>query len=78
MCCHQLRHVIDIDRVGEVDYLTGDDAYKRDWMSHSRERCGIIAFNLRSVRGIAAAATHLGGGWLKTGLRWLRGRALAP
>ncbi|HEX8886352.1 MAG TPA: GNAT family N-acetyltransferase, partial [Noviherbaspirillum sp.] len=28
-----MRHVIDIDRVREVDYLTGDDAYKRDWMS---------------------------------------------
>ncbi|WP_194713701.1 GNAT family N-acetyltransferase [Noviherbaspirillum soli] len=67
-----MRQVIDIDRVREVDYLTGDDAYKRDWMSHSRERCGIIAFNLRSVRGIAAAALHLGGGLLKNGLRRLR------
>jgi CelD/BcsL family acetyltransferase involved in cellulose biosynthesis len=73
-----MRHVIDTDRVGEVDYLTGDDAYKRDWMSHSRERCGIIAFNLRSVRGIAAATLHLGGGWLKTGLRRLRGVTVAP
>lgn len=73
-----MRHVIDIDRVSEVDYLTGDDAYKRDWMSHSRERCGIIAFNLRSVRGIAAAVRHLGGGWLKTGLRRLRGGSAAP
>jgi CelD/BcsL family acetyltransferase involved in cellulose biosynthesis len=67
-----MRHVIDVDRVREVDYLTGDDAYKRDWMSHSRPRCGIIAFNLRSVRGIAAAALHLGGGLLKTGWRRLR------
>lgn len=73
-----MRHVIDIDRVREVDYLTGDDAYKRDWMSHSRERCGIIAFNLRSVRGIAAAALHLGGGLLKTGLRRLRRAPAAP
>ena len=67
-----MRYVIDVDRVREVDYLTGDDAYKRDWMSNSRPRCGIIAFNLRSVRGIAAAALHLGGGLLKTGLRRLR------
>lgn len=70
-----MRHVIDVDRVAEVDYLTGDDAYKRDWMSHSRERCGIVAFNLRSTRGLAAAAMHLGGGLLKTGLRRLRGAA---
>ena len=73
-----MRHVIDIDRVSEVDYLTGDDAYKRDWMSHSRERCGIIAFNLRSVRGIAAAARHLGGGWLKAGLRRMRRAPAGP
>ena len=69
-----MRHVIDIDQVSEVDYLTGDDAYKRDWMSASRERCGIIAFNLRSPRGLAAAALHLGGGRMKALLRrWRRG-----
>lgn len=26
-----MQHVIDIDGVTHVDYLTGDDAYKRDW-----------------------------------------------
>jgi CelD/BcsL family acetyltransferase involved in cellulose biosynthesis len=46
-----LRHVIDIDRVTEVDYLAGDDDYKKDWMSHRRERRGIIAFNRRTLRG---------------------------
>lgn len=71
-----MRHVIDIDQVAEVDYLTGDDAYKRDWMSASRERCGIIAFNLRSPRGLAAAAVHLGGGKLKALVRRWRGRGL--
>lgn len=73
-----MRHVIDIDQVREVDYLTGDDTYKRDWMSHSRERCGIIAFNLRSPRGIVAAALHLGGGLLKAGLRRLHRAPAAP
>lgn len=67
-----MRHVIDTDKVREVDYLTGDDAYKRDWMSASRERCGIVAFNLRSPRGLAAAALHLGGGRIKAVLRRLR------
>jgi hypothetical protein len=66
-----MRHVIDIDRVREVDYLTGDDAYKQDWMSASRERCGIVAFNLRSPRGLAAAALHIGGGKVKAALRKL-------
>ena len=67
-----MRHVIDIDQVHEVDYLTGDDAYKRDWMSSSRERCGIVAFNLRSPRGLAEAAMQIGGGMFKTVLRRLR------
>lgn len=69
-----MRHVIDIDKVTEVDYLTGDDAYKRDWMSASRERCGIVAFNLRSPRGLVAAALHLGGGRVKALVRRLRRR----
>ncbi len=61
-----MQHVIDIDRVSEVDYLTGDDAYKRDWMSHRRERSGIIGFNLRSVYGMLAAIRHIGGRTLKS------------
>jgi glycosyltransferase involved in cell wall biosynthesis len=56
-----LRHVIDIDRVTEVDYLAGDDDYKKDWMSHRRERRGIIAFNRRTLRGRLNAAHHFGG-----------------
>ncbi len=56
-----MQHVIDTDRVEEVDYLTGDDAYKQDWMSHRRERIGLVAFNPRTLRGLAAAARHLGG-----------------
>jgi hypothetical protein len=32
------RHVIDIDRVTLVDFGTGDDPYKRDWMEQVRPR----------------------------------------
>ncbi|WP_432239138.1 GNAT family N-acetyltransferase [Herbaspirillum robiniae] len=53
-----MRHVIDIDRVSEVDYLMGDDAYKQDWMSHRRERWGLMAFNLRTVGGVFGALRH--------------------
>lgn len=61
LTAHMMRHVIDVDQVRIVDYLSGDDNYKKDWMSHRRERWGIIAFNLRSLGGIALAARHLGG-----------------
>lgn len=55
-----MQHVIDVDKVGEVDYLTGDDSYKRDWMSHRRERWGIVAFNPHTLPGAVSAVRHLG------------------
>ncbi|CDH43051.1 GNAT family N-acetyltransferase [Candidatus Contendibacter odensensis] len=56
-----MQYVMDIDRIRIVDYLIGDDAYKREWMSHRRERCGFIAFNPRTIRGVAGAIHHFGG-----------------
>lgn len=60
-----MRHVLDVDCVQEVDYLTGDDAYKRDWMSHRRERHGLVAFAPHTVQGVWLAAKHFAGKWLK-------------
>jgi Acetyltransferase (GNAT) domain len=60
LTAHLMQHAIDIDKVHEVDYLTGDDAYKKDWMSDRRERWGIAAFNLRTPLGMLAAAWHFG------------------
>jgi CelD/BcsL family acetyltransferase involved in cellulose biosynthesis len=37
--------VIDELGVDEIDFLTGDDTYKKDWMSCRRERSGLLAFN---------------------------------
>jgi predicted ATP-grasp superfamily ATP-dependent carboligase len=55
-----MERVIDIDRVTEVDYLIGDDPYKQEWMTARRERVALIAFNRRTVRGLASAMTHFG------------------
>ncbi len=60
-----MRHVIDVDHVQEVDYLTGDDAYKRDWMSHRRERWGLVAFDDRTPVGLWAWFKHWAGKKLK-------------
>ncbi len=51
-----MAHVMDVDRVAVVDYLTGDDAYKKDWMSLRRERIGLRIYNHRSLRGALGAA----------------------
>jgi hypothetical protein len=55
------RYVIDVDRIKEVDYLIGDDNYKQDWVSLRRERRGIVAFNPRSLIGVAKAILHFAG-----------------
>ena len=47
-----MEHAIEKDRVLEVDYLIGDDPYKKSWMSHRRERWGIIAYNPKTLQGI--------------------------
>ncbi|HEB66747.1 MAG TPA: GNAT family N-acetyltransferase [Gammaproteobacteria bacterium] len=45
-----MRRVIDEEGVEVVDFLTGDDAYKKDWMSHRRDRYSLRIFN-RTARG---------------------------
>lgn len=39
------RHVIEVDRVRRVDFGTGNDAYKRDWMNRHEPLWRIEAFN---------------------------------
>jgi hypothetical protein len=52
------RRAIDEDRVREIDYGTGDDAYKRDWMDERRQLWRIVACNPRKPRGVAALIRH--------------------
>jgi hypothetical protein len=64
--------VIDNDDVVEIDFLTGDDAYKRDWVSNSREKCGVAAYRKSSVAGLSAAARNLLPRYAKKVVRNLR------
>jgi CelD/BcsL family acetyltransferase involved in cellulose biosynthesis len=70
-----MQHVIDVDHVRIVDYLSGDDDYKRMWMSHRREFWGILAFNPRSLRGLAQIVRHVGGRLGKRTLRRITSRS---
>ena len=38
---HLMHYVIDIDKVAEIDFLTGNEQYKQDWMTQRKERIGI-------------------------------------
>ena len=74
LMAHMMRHVIDVDRVTRVDFLVGDDDYKRDWMSHRRERWSLLGLNPRTARGRLGIVRHVGVRTLKRAL----GRPLAP
>lgn len=50
------RHVIDQDRVKRIDYGTGDDAYKRDWMEERHILWRVTAYNPETLRGLGRAA----------------------
>lgn len=66
LTAHLLRHVIERDGVTEVDFLKGDDKYKRMWMSHRRERRGIVAYNPATLVGSLLLARELTGRMLKS------------
>ncbi|MDH5180952.1 MAG: GNAT family N-acetyltransferase [Gammaproteobacteria bacterium] len=42
LTCYLMEYVIDVDKVEEIDFLTGNEAYKQDWMSERRERFALI------------------------------------
>lgn len=44
------RHVIDEDRVHEIDFGTGNDPYKRDWMECVRQRWRLDAWRMAAPR----------------------------
>ncbi len=73
LSARMMEYVIDVDKVHEVDYLTGDDPYKKKWVSHRRERWGIVAFNPRSVAGVLGIVKNLGGRAMKRAWRRLAG-----
>lgn len=45
------RHAIDVDGAVELDFLSGDDAYKADWMAFRRERVRLVLAHPASLLG---------------------------
>jgi len=70
-----MEHVIDKDRVAEVDFLIGDDPYKKTWMSDRRERWGVVAYNHRTILGFWYLRKEVLGRFMKP--RLVSARALA-
>ncbi len=68
-----IEYAIERDAAEEIDYLSGDDAYKQDWMSHRRERIGLVAFDPATLQGLWAGLRHFGGRSVTALLRRMRG-----
>ncbi|MGE3396248.1 MAG: GNAT family N-acetyltransferase [Sphingomonas sp.] len=49
------RHALDVDRVKTIDYGTGDEAYKAEWMAERRTLWRVAAYNPRTIRGLFGA-----------------------
>jgi hypothetical protein len=67
-----MEHVMQNDVVHEVDYLMGDDDYKKAWMSDRRERFGVIAYNPSTAAGVLGAALELTGRHARAWMRRAR------
>ena len=50
------RRVIDTDRVRTIDYGTGDDGYKKDWMEARRPLFQLVLHDARTLRGRLGAS----------------------
>ena len=69
---HLIQHVLEADRVQEIDFGSGDDPYKKNWLSHRRERWGLLAMNPRSLVGCMGILRNVGGHAAKSVWRALR------
>ena len=50
LMAYLLEHVIDKDKVEEIDFLSGNDGYKKDWMSERRERRALVCVNKKNTK----------------------------
>jgi hypothetical protein len=51
-----VRHALDVDRVEAIDFGLGDEAYKADWIDSARPIHRLVAYDLRSLRGLASVS----------------------
>jgi hypothetical protein len=56
-----IRSLLAADRVAELDFGRGDDAYKASWAGVRRQRIGVLIVDPRRPAGLAALGRHMAG-----------------
>lgn len=67
-----LEHLVDIDRVSEIDFGRDDQDYKRLWLPRRRERWAIVAFNPRKLDGIRPMPAFFSSALIDRFAEWAR------
>lgn len=60
-----MKHVIDQDRVEEIDFLTGNDRYKQDWVSQKRRRWKLVCNRGEKAENTHSLVSKIAGKWVK-------------
>jgi hypothetical protein len=61
LTAYLMQYVINNDKVAEIDFLTGNEAYKQDWMSERRQRWRLVLARQNTQRNTAdSLITRLG------------------
>jgi len=66
-----IARLLDEERVRELDFGRGDDAYKRLWVRRRRQRIGVVLADPRHPAGLAAIGRQLAGEARRRLARWL-------
>jgi hypothetical protein len=61
-----MEYVIEVDKVKEIDFLTGNDKYKQDWMTERRQRIAVFCGKPKQPRGRTEIKTGIKT-WIKIG-----------
>ncbi len=54
LTAYLMQYVIDIDKVEEIDFLTGNETYKQDWMSERRQRWRLLLIKQQKPKAYSA------------------------
>jgi hypothetical protein len=65
LTAYLIKRVIKVDQVEEIDFLTGNDAYKQEWMSERRERFRLCCYTTAAPKSWSSSFKKRLGALLK-------------